>query len=57
MDRTSDELRELCDGEVDGVSGGLVVYSIIGILVGQLDAGPPSSGKEPAPEKHWFNGG
>ena len=31
-----DELRELCDDEVDGVTGGLVVISIIGILVGLL---------------------
>jgi hypothetical protein len=28
------ELRELRDDEVDGVTGGLVVISIIGILVG-----------------------
>jgi hypothetical protein len=31
-----DELRELRDDEVDGVTGGLVVISIIGILVGLL---------------------
>jgi hypothetical protein len=36
MDSTSDELRELRDDEVDGVAGGLVVISIIGILVGLL---------------------
>jgi len=30
------ELRELRDDEVDEVSGGLVVISIIGILVGLL---------------------
>jgi hypothetical protein len=57
MRNTSGEPRELPDGEVEGVSGGLVVVSIIGILVGPLDAGPPPSVKAPAPEKHWFNGG
>ena len=31
-----DELRELRDDEVDAVTGGLVVISIIGILVGLL---------------------
>jgi hypothetical protein len=31
-----DELRELRNDEVDGVTGGLVVISIIGILVGLL---------------------
>jgi hypothetical protein len=36
MDSTSDELRELRDDEIDGVTGGLVVISIIGILVGLL---------------------
>jgi hypothetical protein len=36
MTKTSDDLRELRDDEVDGVSGGLVVISIIGILIGQL---------------------
>jgi hypothetical protein len=36
MDRTTEELRELRDDEVDGVTGGLVVISIIGILVGLL---------------------
>jgi hypothetical protein len=34
--RPDDELRELRDDEVDGVTGGLVVISIIGILVGLL---------------------
>ena len=38
------------------MSGGLVVPSIIGILIGPLDPGPISV-KEPAPAKHWFNGG
>jgi hypothetical protein len=36
MSKTSDELRDLRDDEIDGVSGGLVVISIIGILVGLL---------------------
>ena len=36
MNTTNDELRELRDDELDGVSGGLVVISIIGILVGLL---------------------
>jgi hypothetical protein len=36
MTKTSNDLRELRDDEVDGVSGGLVVISIIGILIGQL---------------------
>jgi hypothetical protein len=48
------EDRELRDEELDTVTGGLVVPSIIGILVGP---GPLPSLKEPAPEKHWFNGG
>ena len=46
----------LADSELDAVTGGLVVPSIIGILVGPLDPGPISV-KEPAPAKHWFNGG
>jgi len=36
MSKTNDELRELGDEEVDGVTGGLVVISIIPILVGLL---------------------
>jgi len=36
MSETNDELRELRDDEIDGVTGGLVVSSIIGILVGLL---------------------
>ena len=36
MSNTSDDLRELQDDEIDGVNGGLVVISIIGILVGLL---------------------
>jgi len=37
MSDTADgELRELRDDEVDEVTGGLVVISIIGILVGLL---------------------
>jgi hypothetical protein len=50
------QVRELQDSELGQVSGGLVVPSIIGILVGPLDPGPISV-KEPAPAKHWFNGG
>jgi len=48
--------RELQDTELALVSGGLVVPSIIGILVGPLTP-PYISVKEPAPAKHWFNGG
>jgi len=36
MTKTNDELRELRDDEIDGVTGRLVVISIIGILVGLL---------------------
>jgi len=36
VSNTSDDLRELRDDEIDGVNGGLVVISIIGILVGLL---------------------
>ena len=36
MSNTSDELRELRDEEIDAATGGLVVISIIGILVGLL---------------------
>jgi hypothetical protein len=36
MSNPSDELRELEDDQLDGVSGGLVVIPIIGILVGLL---------------------
>ena len=35
LDRTT-QCRELQDDELDGVTGGLVVISIIGILVGLL---------------------
>ena len=35
-DINSDDHRTLTDTELDGVSGGLVVISIIGILVGLL---------------------
>jgi hypothetical protein len=47
----------LADSELALVSGGLVVASIIGILVGPGSTGPYTSVKEPAPAKHWFNGG
>jgi hypothetical protein len=33
---SSDEMRELRDDEIDGVTGGLVVIAIIGILIGML---------------------
>jgi|SoiMethySBSTD1v2_1073268.scaffolds.fasta_scaffold683996_4 hypothetical protein len=58
MTKTQDasQVRELQDSELGQVSGGLVVPSIIGILIGPLDPGPISV-KEPAPAKHWFNGG
>jgi hypothetical protein len=58
MAKTQDasQVRELQDSELGQVSGGLVVPSIIGILIGPLDPGPISV-KEPAPAKHWFNGG
>jgi hypothetical protein len=39
---------ELQDCELGQISGG-----IIAVLVGRLDA----PAKEPAPAKHWFNGG
>jgi hypothetical protein len=53
---TLDNHHPLADSELDRVTGGLVVPSIIGILIGPLDPGPISV-KEPAPAKHWFNGG
>ena len=46
--------RELQNDELDAVTGGLVVNSIIGIMIGQLNE--PLNSK-PALEKHWFNGG
>jgi hypothetical protein len=33
MSKTNDELRELRDDELDGVSGGLVVIAIIAVLI------------------------
>ena len=35
------EIRELQDGELDAVNGGLVVIAIIAILIGMLDPEPP----------------
>jgi hypothetical protein len=58
MSNTNDtSRRELQDSELALVFGGLVVPSIIGILVGPGATGPLPSVKEPAPAKHWFNGG
>ena len=45
------EDRTLDDAELDAVTGGLVVNSIIGILIGQLNP------KIEPVDKHWFNGG
>ena len=36
MNETSDELRELQDDEIDGVTGGLVVIAIIQPLIALL---------------------
>jgi hypothetical protein len=33
MNTTNDELRELRDDELDAVSGGLVVISLVGLLL------------------------
>lgn len=41
--------RELLDGELDAVTGGLVVISIIGILIGQLLPDVPATKAAPAP--------
>jgi hypothetical protein len=49
--------RELRDDELDAVTGGLVVISIIGINIGQLNTKIEPVSSKPAPEKHWFNGG
>jgi hypothetical protein len=46
--------RELQNDELDAVTGGLVVNSIIGVMIVQLNERLNS---KPAPEKHWFNGG
>jgi hypothetical protein len=44
--------RELLDGELDAVTGGLVVISIIGILVGlMVPAYEPVTKTAPAPSK------
>jgi hypothetical protein len=57
IEREPSQSNELRDDELDHVAGGLVVPSIIGILVGPGSPGPYISVKEPAPAKHWFNGG
>jgi hypothetical protein len=36
MSKSNDELRELRDDEIDGVTGGLVVNAIIAVLIGLL---------------------
>jgi hypothetical protein len=45
--------RELLDGELDAVTGGLVVISIIAILIGQLlpDVPATKAAAAPAPSK------
>jgi hypothetical protein len=41
MSNTSDEVRELRDDELNGVTGGLVVNAIIAILIPLLLPDPP----------------
>ena len=41
MSSTSDEVRELRDDELNGVTGGLVVNAIIAILIPLLLPDPP----------------
>ena len=41
MSNTSDDMRELRDGEVDAVTGGLVVNAIIAVLIPLLLPDPP----------------
>jgi hypothetical protein len=41
MSNTSDEVRELRDDELNGVTGGLVVNAIIAVLIPLLLPDPP----------------
>jgi hypothetical protein len=46
MSNASDEVRELRDDELNGVTGGLVVNAIIAILIGMLlPSDAPTGGK------------
>jgi hypothetical protein len=46
MSNTSEEVRELRDDELSGVTGGLVVNAIIAILIGMLlPSDAPTGGK------------
>ena len=44
MSNTSEEVRELRDDELNGVTGGLVVNAIIAVLIGLLLPEPPPTG-------------
>ncbi len=48
MATATDELRELRDDELDGVSGGLVVIAIIAILIPLLVPDPPKPLPKPS---------